>query len=171
MTNFKITSVHFDSEHFSVILDTGLELSVPYWWYPRLYNASPEERRNYEFIGENIGISWEKIDEDIHLEGLMQGKPDLSYNGVEWRVKNGFPSLKAFFPRGRYEIHFYNKREQDSPSRIREGLNSFESVWADLEEEDHQRGDSNYWYEILQSKFDADKDDWVFHTIQPITKR
>ena len=43
--------------------------------FPRLIQASPEERNNWRLIGQGQGIHWEDIDEDISVEGLLAGKP------------------------------------------------------------------------------------------------
>jgi hypothetical protein len=34
-------------------------------YFPRLLNASPEQRNHYELSGGGTGIHWEAIDEDI----------------------------------------------------------------------------------------------------------
>jgi hypothetical protein len=92
--------VSFSSDTFTVHLSNGLALIVPYWWYPRLYNATPRERENYALIGNGIGATWEDIDEDIHVSGLLQQKPDLSYQAAQWRAEHNFPDLNARFPHG-----------------------------------------------------------------------
>jgi hypothetical protein len=59
----------------TVELDDGRTVSVPTAWYPRLVNASKEERNNWRLIGKGRGIHWESIDEDISVEGLLAGRP------------------------------------------------------------------------------------------------
>jgi hypothetical protein len=56
-----------------VELKDGRTVSVPVSWYPRLENASEEERRHWELIGDGIGIHWEAVDEDISVEALLAG--------------------------------------------------------------------------------------------------
>ena len=58
----------------SVELSDGRTLSVPLAWFPRLVNATKEERDNWRLIGKGQGIHWEDIDEDISVEGLLAGK-------------------------------------------------------------------------------------------------
>ncbi|MDK9702113.1 MAG: DUF2442 domain-containing protein [Sulfuritalea sp.] len=58
----------------SVDLEDGRTLSAPLGWYPRLANATPEEREHWRLIGQGIGIHWDDIDEDISIEGLLLGK-------------------------------------------------------------------------------------------------
>ncbi|GLU55752.1 DUF2442 domain-containing protein [Dyadobacter frigoris] len=38
-------------------------------WFPKLLNASDEERENFELS--LFGIHWEKIDEDLSFEGFF----------------------------------------------------------------------------------------------------
>jgi hypothetical protein len=54
-----------------VTLIDGRELSVPLSWFPRLKNASPSQRKQWELIGGGIGIHWPLIDEDISVENLL----------------------------------------------------------------------------------------------------
>ena len=64
------------SEHtLSVELNDGRTISIPVGWYPRLTYATRKERDNWKIIGGGQGIHWEDIDEDISVEGLLQGKP------------------------------------------------------------------------------------------------
>src|SRR5271169_2204120 len=56
----------------SVGLADGRTVSVPLAWFPRLLDATPEQRRHWEFIGGGIGIHWETVDEDILVASLLQ---------------------------------------------------------------------------------------------------
>lgn len=58
-----------------VSLADGRKLSVPIAWYPRLVNATPEHRRNWETIGPGVGFHWPDIDEDLSVEGMLLGAP------------------------------------------------------------------------------------------------
>jgi hypothetical protein len=40
-----------------------------------LSEATPEQRANYEIIGDGQGIHWPEIDEDISAEGMLYGVP------------------------------------------------------------------------------------------------
>ena len=63
------------TEHtLTVDLEDGRTLSAPLGWYPRLANATPEERERWRLIGQGSGIHWDDIDEDISVEGLLLGK-------------------------------------------------------------------------------------------------
>ncbi len=54
-----------------VRLKDGRMVAAPLWWYPRLLNASAEQRAKLK-IG-RFGLHWEEIDEDIELAGLLLG--------------------------------------------------------------------------------------------------
>lgn len=58
----------------SVDLNDGRTISVPLGWYPRLVEASREERERWRLIGGGEGIHWEDLDEDISVEGLVAGR-------------------------------------------------------------------------------------------------
>ena len=58
-----------------VSLTDGRKLSVPIAWYPRLANATPEQRRNWEIIGPGVGFHWPDVDEDLSVEGMLLGAP------------------------------------------------------------------------------------------------
>ncbi|WP_372715906.1 DUF2442 domain-containing protein [Immundisolibacter sp.] len=68
----KAMRVTQDSLH--VDLADGRTISVPLAWYPRLLHATPDEKKNWRFIGMGRGIHWEAIDEDISVEGLLAGR-------------------------------------------------------------------------------------------------
>ena len=59
-------------DELSVVLSDGRTVTVPVAWFPRLVDASPKERADWEFIGGGIGIHWETIDEDISVASLLQ---------------------------------------------------------------------------------------------------
>lgn len=57
-----------------VVLADGREVAVPLVWFPRLLNATPEQRKEWRLIGGGIGIHWESVDEDISVESLLTTK-------------------------------------------------------------------------------------------------
>ena len=67
--------VEVSESTLSVELNDGRTISVPVGWYPRLTHATRKERDNWKIIGGGQGIHWEDIDEDISVEGLLQGNP------------------------------------------------------------------------------------------------
>jgi hypothetical protein len=67
--------VRVTSRELTVVLGDGRRVSVPLEWYPRLANATPRERQQWELIGPGIGIHWPGVDEDISVEALLRGLP------------------------------------------------------------------------------------------------
>jgi Protein of unknown function (DUF2442) len=65
--------VDCSSEELTVVLADGRRLSVPLTWFPRLLDASPRDRANFELLGGGVGIHWPEIDEDLSVEGLLRG--------------------------------------------------------------------------------------------------
>ena len=63
--------IWFDSALMHVRLLDGREISVPIEWFPKLRDASPEQKKNWRLIGKGIGIHWEDIDEDILVAALL----------------------------------------------------------------------------------------------------
>ena len=68
-------SVTVTEDTLTVELSDGRSLSVPLAWFPRLIHATPAERKNWRLIGRGHGIHWNRLDEDISIEGLLAGKP------------------------------------------------------------------------------------------------
>jgi hypothetical protein len=59
------------NDALSVTLSDGRIVSVPLVWFPRLHEATPRQRDEWELIGSGIGIHWETIDEDISIASLL----------------------------------------------------------------------------------------------------
>jgi hypothetical protein len=55
----------------SVTLTDGRVVSVPLAWFPRLADASTQQRSAWELIGGGVGVHWEAIDEDISVASLL----------------------------------------------------------------------------------------------------
>lgn len=67
--------VDFAPDGLVVHLQDGRSLTVPLEWFPRLRDATPEQRGRWEPLGPGIGIHWPELDEDISVAGLL-GLPD-----------------------------------------------------------------------------------------------
>lgn len=70
-----VRQVSVSDEALTVELDDGRTLTVPLGWYPRLWHGSVAERSHWRLIGNGRGIHWPELDEDISIEGLLQGRP------------------------------------------------------------------------------------------------
>jgi len=64
--------VSCSAHSLNVTLADGRTISVPLAWFPRLLEATPAQRAEWELIGGGIGIHWEAIDEDISIASLLQ---------------------------------------------------------------------------------------------------
>ena len=67
-------SARVTARTLTVELRDGRTVSVPLQWYPRLVHGSPRERQRWKLIGPGVGIHWPELDEDISVEGLLQGR-------------------------------------------------------------------------------------------------
>jgi hypothetical protein len=74
-TDERVKNVSFTEETVSVDLMDGRVITVPLVWYPRLFNATVEQRSQWEVCGGGYGIHWDEIDEDLSTEGMLRGAP------------------------------------------------------------------------------------------------
>ena len=61
-----------DEFSLRVVLMDGREIAVPFEYFPRLRDATPEQRSRWRLIGHGEGIHWEELDEDISVRGLLR---------------------------------------------------------------------------------------------------
>lgn len=61
----------FDDD-LSLDLADGRRLSVPLAWFPRLLHATPEQRSNWQILGDGQGLHWPDVDEDLSVAGLLR---------------------------------------------------------------------------------------------------
>ncbi len=71
----RVKDVRVTDDTLSVDLMDGRTITVPLVWYPRLLDATPRQRSNWEVCGAGYGIHWPDIDEDLSTEGLLRGAP------------------------------------------------------------------------------------------------
>lgn len=70
--------LRFDEHTMWVELVDGRTLGVPLAWFPRLLNATPEQRARFRIGASGEGLHWEELDEDISVEGLLEGRGDMT---------------------------------------------------------------------------------------------
>ena len=68
----EIQKVWFIDEKIFIKTSEGIEKSMPLKWFPRLEQATPEQRDSFELSP--FGIHWEDIDEDLSFEGFFKFK-------------------------------------------------------------------------------------------------
>jgi uncharacterized protein DUF2442 len=71
----RVKDVRLTKDTMAVDLIDGRTIIVPLAWYPKLFEATPDERRNWKISGAGYGIHWPDIDEDLSTEGLLRGAP------------------------------------------------------------------------------------------------
>lgn len=64
--------VQADEVLLRVMLADGRELAAPLEWFPRLRDATPEQRNHWRLIGRGQGIHWPDVDEDISVSSLLR---------------------------------------------------------------------------------------------------
>jgi hypothetical protein len=73
----KIENVWFDTENIYIKTDIGHIVGNPLSWFPRLLNATIEQRNYFEVSP--FGIHWPDIDEDLSLDGFFNYKREPIY--------------------------------------------------------------------------------------------
>lgn len=76
-THLCIEDVKIDSSTITIELSDGRAVSTPLVWYPRLLNGTAKERKNWELIGDGQGIHWPDLDEDLSMDGMLNGRPSF----------------------------------------------------------------------------------------------
>jgi Protein of unknown function (DUF2442) len=74
--NTSAKSVRFDENSLWVELSDGRVIAVPLAWFPRLLNATAEQRGKVEISP--MGLHWDELDEDVSVNGLLAGRGDLT---------------------------------------------------------------------------------------------
>jgi hypothetical protein len=65
--------VHFSESELVVLLTDGRTISVPIDWFSSLSQASTDQLKDYELLGDGEGIHWPQLDEDLSVKGLLLG--------------------------------------------------------------------------------------------------
>ncbi len=71
----RVKNVLFTEDTISVELMDGRTITVPLVWYPKLLQATPQQREQWQVCGGGYGIHWAEIDEDLSTEGMLRGAP------------------------------------------------------------------------------------------------
>lgn len=66
----EILKIWFDSENIFLKTKEGVQKSMPLKWFPRLNNATTQQREDFELSP--YGIHWKEIDEDLSFEGVFK---------------------------------------------------------------------------------------------------
>lgn len=71
----RIQDVRVTDDEIIAHLADGRVISVPLAWSWRLSEATRVQRANWRLIGTGQGVHWPDVDEDLSVEGLLQGVP------------------------------------------------------------------------------------------------
>lgn len=83
----RIHRIKFDDEHIHVELTDGRKLSIPLWWVPTVYNASPEEREKYEVNRSRTMIIWDPdkcaINDELRIADYLGAGRDTEEKSLD----------------------------------------------------------------------------------------
>ncbi|MEO6401179.1 MAG: DUF2442 domain-containing protein [Vicinamibacteria bacterium] len=63
--------IEFTEDTLVIHVKDGRTLSVPLVWFPRLLDATTEQRRHFETSDGGEALHWPDVDEDISVPGLF----------------------------------------------------------------------------------------------------
>jgi len=66
------STVWFDDDMMHIRLLDGLEIGVPLEWFPKLRDATKEQREKWRLTGKGVGIHWDELDKDISVSALLK---------------------------------------------------------------------------------------------------
>ena len=81
ITDEHVSDVKVTSETLTVSLADGRAISVPLSWFPRLAQATAQQREKWQPCGAGFGIYWPDLDEHLSVEGLLRGSPSPPFLG------------------------------------------------------------------------------------------
>ncbi len=70
------TEIRFETNTMWVSLSDGRTLGIPLEWFPKLAEATTEQR--LAFTLSPHGLHWALLDEDISIAGLLEGRGDMT---------------------------------------------------------------------------------------------
>lgn len=77
MSELRIRHLSFSGDSMCVAFSDERQVIVDVASFPRLRNASPTQREQWQLIGDGLGIHWPELDEDLSMEGILQGRPSF----------------------------------------------------------------------------------------------
>lgn len=76
----RASRVWIEEDFICIQLTDGREVKTPLEFYPTLAIATKEQRDNLEVFGQGTAIHWPDLDEDLPVEGIIQGR-----KGIVWK--------------------------------------------------------------------------------------
>jgi DNA-binding XRE family transcriptional regulator len=74
LPDLRATHLWFERGRLVVQLLDGRELACPLAFFPRLAGASAKDLADWRFTGRGTGIHWPSLDEDLSVQGLLEGR-------------------------------------------------------------------------------------------------
>ena len=71
MSELRIRHLTFIADAMCVAFSDDREVTVDVGNFPRLRNASPAQREQWQLIGRGLGVHWEELDEDLSVENIL----------------------------------------------------------------------------------------------------
>ncbi len=79
----RIRGIVFGDRAFTLTLKNGKRKQVSYFHFPKLDNATFEDRINVAIVAEGRILHWESLDEDISVEHILAGKYPVKRRAVQ----------------------------------------------------------------------------------------
>jgi hypothetical protein len=74
ISKMKAKKVGFDLKFIHLETDNNAMAKMPLLWFSKLLNANSVEQNDFELWAENTWILWEKLREDLSVEGFFNFK-------------------------------------------------------------------------------------------------
>lgn len=117
----KIKEIWFDSDYIFGRDEEGKEYKESLLWYPKLQQASDEERNSYTFgMG---GIHWRNLDVDI------------SYESFEYEEAEPNPMQRFFLTHKEINVAEFARKLRMNPTLLRNYINGFKKLSKEREKE------------------------------------
>ncbi len=95
-TELRFTAISFFADCFGVHFSDGRIVALPYWWFPRLAEATDAQRNGYRLQRSGSSLWWDELDDGLYVEAVLEGKPDVSGWAIWWRNQHGFAWFDAW---------------------------------------------------------------------------
>jgi hypothetical protein len=66
-----VVNVRFANARVYLAMEDGREIGAPLAQFPRLADATDEQRAHWQRTGRGLGIHWPELDEDLHVAHLL----------------------------------------------------------------------------------------------------
>ncbi len=129
----KVMKLWFADDRIYILTDGGETLWQSLLWYPRLKNATPEQRNRYRIDEE--GIRWAEIDEDVSFESFTYDDPEPT--GLN-RIFREHPEIKPTSVAARLGISqplfsdYLREKKTPSPERLESIKAEIRKIGAEL---------------------------------------